>query len=196
MLAAERFLGFALEHPVGSTPLATGLFLAGAKGTASLPDRFQLALDMEASGTVFKLQVIVVEEEAYMTNLFSGEWEKVPKEQIPFRFDFFTESVTALMAGMEDATFVGETNLDGVPAYHIRGVGPTQSLAQLLPGALPDARIPVELWVDKAGGRLLQAQLTGPLVANDQPDTVRVVRLEALEEQPEIEAPDVTPAGG
>ena len=195
MLAAEKFLGFTLEHPVGSTPMATGLFLASAEGTASLPDRFRLALDMEASGTVFKLQVIVVEERAYMTNLFSGEWEPVPKEQIPFRFDFVTQSVTALLSGMEDTTFVGEADLDGITAYHIQGTGPTHALGQLIPGALPDARIPVELWVDKAEGRLRQVELTGPLVAGDELDTVRVVKLESLREPPDIEEPEVVAAG-
>lgn len=195
MLAAEQYLGFALVHPVGSTPLATGLLLAGAEGTASLPDRFQLALDMEASGTVFKLQVIVVEEQAYMTNLFSGEWEPVAKEQIPFRFDFVTESVTALLAGMEDAIYVGEAELEGVAVYHIRGTGPTRALARLIPGALPDDLIPVELWVDKTEGRLRRAQLTGPLVTGDLPDTVRVVHLRSLDAPPDIEEPEVAPAG-
>ena len=194
-LAAEKFLAFALEHPVGSTPLATGLALAGAEGVASLPDRFRLGLDMEASGTVVKLDVIVVEDRAYMTNLFSGAWEPVPKEQIPFRFDFVTESVTVLLAGMGDLTLQGDGDLDGEPVHVISGIGPTGALSRLIPGALPDSTIPVELWVEKTGGRLRQIQLTGPLVTDDLADTIRVVRLEALDEAPEIEEPEVESAG-
>jgi len=194
-LTAEQYLGFVLEHPVGSTPLATGLNLVGSEGVANLPDRFRLALDMEASGTALKLDVIVVGEQAFMTNLFSGTWEPVPKEQIPFRFDFVTESVTALLSGMDDLTLMGDGELDGLPAYVIRGVGPTEALSQIIPGALPDSTIPVELLVDKADGQLRQVQMTGPLVSGDLADTVRLVRLEALEEAPEIEAPEVMPAG-
>ena len=190
-LADEQYLDFTLEHPVGSTPLATGLMLARAEGVASLPDRFRLGLDMEASGTVFKLDVIVVGENAYMTNLFSGAWEPAPKQQIPFRFDFVAESITALLAGMEGPTLMGESDLEGSPAYHIQGAGPTQALSQLIPGALPDATIPVEVWVDKADGRLRQVQLTGPLVTDDLPDTVRVVRVGALDKAPQIEEPEV-----
>ena len=190
-LISDTYLEFVLEHPVGSTPLAAGLVLAGAEGVASLPDRFRLALDMEASGTVVKLDVIVVEDQAYMTNLFSGAWEPVPKEQIPFRFDFFTGSVANLLSGMDEVTLVGDLVLEGDLVYVIRGEGPAEALTQLIPGALPDSTIPVELWVSKADGRLRQVKLTGPLVTGDLPDTVRLVRLEALSEAPEIEAPEV-----
>ena len=190
-LTSDPYLEFVLEHPAGSTPLATGLNLAGAVGVATLPDRFRLALDMEASGTVLKLDVIVVGEEAFMTNLFSGAWEPVLKEQIPFRFDFVTESIGGLLNGIEDAVLVGEADLDGAAAHHIKGNGPTGVLGKLIPGALPDSTTPVELWIDKADGRLRQVQLTGPLVTGDLPDTVRAVRLTALDEAPEIEAPEV-----
>ncbi len=190
-LTLDPYMEFVLEHPVGSTPLARGLNLVGAEGVASLPDRFRLALDMEASGTVLKLDVIVVEEQAFMTNLFSGAWEPVQKEQNPFRFDFVTESMAGLLAGMDDLTLMGDEGLEGEPAYVIRGDGPTEALTQLIPGALPDSSIPAVLWVGKVDGRLRQVQLTGPLVVGDLPDTVRVVRLVALEDEPEIEAPEV-----
>ena len=124
-----------------------------------------------------------------MTNLFSGTWEPVAKEQIPFRFDFVTESVTALLAGMDDLTLLGDGELEDGPAFVIRGVGPTEALAQLIPGALPGSFIPTELWVGKADGRLRQVRLTGPLVAGDLPDTVRLVRLKSLVDEPEIKAP-------
>ena len=194
-LSVEKYLDFTLEHPVGSTPLATGLMLVGAEGVASLPDRFHLSLDMEGSGTVVKLDVIVAGEQAYMTNLFTGEWEPAPKEQIPFRFDFVTESVTALLAGIEEPTLVGESDLEDGPAWRIAGTGPTNTLAPLVPGVLPDSTIPVEVWLDRADGRLRQVRLTGPLVAGDLPDTVRVVRLEALEDAPQIVEPEVADAG-
>ena len=194
-LSSEQNLGFILEHPVGNTPLATGLVLSRAEGTAVLPDRFRLGLDMDVSGTVLKLEVIVVEDAAYMTNLFSGAWEPVAIEQIPFRFDFVTESVAALLAEMKEPRLVSEGSLDEVTAYHIRGMGPTAALSQLIPGTLPDAEFPVDLWVHKAGYRLRKIQLTGPLVVNDLPDTVRVVHLEVLDEAPEITEPEVAQAG-
>ena len=190
-LSSDTHLEFTLEHPAGSTPLATGLNLVGAEGVASLPDRFRLVLYMEASGTVLKLDVIVLGERAFMTNLFGGAWEPVPKEQIPFRFDFVTESVASLLAGMDDLTLMADEELEGGPAYVIHGVGPTEALTQLIPGTLPDSTIRVELWVSKADGRLRQVQLTGPLVAGDLPETVRVVRLKSLGDAPEIEAPEV-----
>lgn len=194
-LAGDQYLGFVLEHPVGNTPLAPGLVLARAEGTAVLPDRFKLSLDMEGSGTVLKLDVIVVEDAAYMTNLFTGTWEPVDKAVIPFRFDYVTGSINALITEMKEPRLVSEGALDEVTAYHIRDMGPTGALSQLIPGTLPDAELSVDLWVHKADYRLRKVQLTGPLVVNDLPDTVRVVHLEALEEPPEIEEPEVAPTG-
>ncbi len=194
-LRSERYLEFVLEHPTGGTPLATGLDLVGAEGVAILPDRFRLELDMEASGTVLELDVIVVGERAYMTNLFGGAWESVPKEQIPFRFDFVTESMTGLLAEMDDPILLGAEELAGLSAYVIRGTGPTVTLAKLIPGVLPDSYVPVELWIDTADGRLRQVRLTGPLVMDDLPDTVRLVRLKALDNAPEIEAPELGMGG-
>lgn len=190
-MLSDPYLEFALEHPVGSTPLATGLNLARAEGVASFPDRLRLALDMEASGAVMKLEIVVAGEQAYMTNLFSGDWESVQKEQIPFRFDLVTESVANLLAGMEDLTLLGDQNLAGKPAYVIRGEGPTAAMARLIPGALSNSTIPIELWLDKGDGRLRQLQLSGPLVTGDLPSTTRVVRLEALDQAPAIAAPGV-----
>ena len=40
-----------------------------------------------------------------------------------------------------------------------------------------------------------QVQLTGPLVAGDLPDTVRVVSLKTPADAPEIEAPEVGMVG-
>jgi hypothetical protein len=158
---------------------------------ASLPDRFRLALDMEASGAVLKLDVIVVGEKAFMTNLFSGAWEPVPKEQIPFRFDFVTESVASLLSEIDDPILLAAGDLEGFPAYVIQGKGPTGTLAKLIPGVLPDSFLPVELWIDRSDGRLRQVRLTGSLVADDLPGTVRLVHLKALEGAPKIETPEI-----
>ena len=194
-LPDEKFLGFTLEHPVGNTPLATGLVLARAEGAAQLPDRFRLFLDMEASGTVFKLEVIVVEDAAYMTNLFSGAWEPTPKEQIPFRFDFVTQSLTALLSDLSGPALVGSEEIDGRQTYHISGMGPTNALARLIPGTIPDSELPVELWVNRDDLRLRRVRLAGPLVTNDLPDTVRQLDLQIPESPPEIEAPETAPPG-
>lgn len=194
-LLAEEFLGFTLGHPVGNTPLATGLVLARAEGAAQLPDRFRLFLDVEASGTVFQLEVIVVKDAAYMTNLFSGAWEPTSVEQIPFRFDFVTQSLTYLLTDLREPALVGIEEIDGRQAYHISGMGPTNALAPLIPGTIPDAELAVDIWVNRDDMRLRRVRLAGPLVTNDLPDTVRQLDLQIPESPPEIEAPETASPG-
>ena len=194
-LVAEESLGFTLEHPVGSTPLATGLVLARAEGVARLPNRFRLFLDMEASGTVFKLEVIVVEDAAYMTNLFSGAWEPTPVQQIPFRFDFVTQSLTSLLSDLREPALLGTEQIEGRRAYHISGMGPASAMAQLIPGTIPDSELLAELWVNRDDMRLRRVRLAGPLVIYDLPDTVRQLDLHIPESPPEIEAPETAMPG-
>ena len=191
LLQSEESLGFTMHHPVGSTPLATGLLLTRAEGVAALPNRFQLNIEIEASGTVFLLGIVVVDDQAYMTNLFSGEWEPAPREQLPFRLESVVESVSALLEAVENPVLSAGHSLEGQAVHYLQGTAPTGTLTQLIPGALPDATIPVQIWLGEEDGRLRQVELTGELVADDHPDTVRVVALEFLDAPPEIEEPEV-----
>ena len=88
-VAAAESLGFVLEHPAGATELAPGLLLVRAEGAANAPDKFRVNLELAASGSFLELAVVGIGERAWMTNLFSGEWEAVSAAALPVRWDDF-----------------------------------------------------------------------------------------------------------
>ena len=189
-LQTEQYLSFVFDHPVGNTPLAPGVALTRAEGLAHLPNRFKVELDMESQGTALRLGIIVLESGAFVTNPVSGEWMPATSpEQVPFQLDLITGLVGAMLGGITGLEPVVEDEFNGDPVYLIRGVTPTAALGQVIPGALPDGQLPVEVLVDPASGKLLQAQMTGALVPGEGADTVRVLRLESLAQPPDISAP-------
>ena len=195
-VAAAESLGFVLEHPTGSTELSPGLLLIRAEGAANTPDRFRLALELEASGSFLELEVIGIGEAAWMTNLFSGEWESVSAAALPVRWDQAGAVFAAAIAAVESPELAGAEPVSdaegGYTAWVIRGMLPGTALAAVLPGTLAEMSVPVTIWADQAERRLPRLRLEGPLVAGDLPEVSRVLTLDLLHPPAEI----VAPAGG
>ncbi len=196
-LLAEKSLAFTLEHPAGGAFLSPGLLLTRAEGVvntpANRPESFSVTLDLETSGSFLQISVIVVEEGAYVTNLFSGEWEPVARERIPFRVDQINRVVADLLTGTQSPELVGVERTEGYDAYRLRGTTSPKALADLIPGAMADSAVPVELWVESTDSRLRKARLTGSLAAGDALDVVRVLTLKARNSPAQIAVPPLPP---
>ena len=189
-LQNQQYMGFVFDHPKGNTPLAPGVALTRAEGVAELPDRYKVEVNMESRGTALRLGVISTGEAAYVTNPMSGEYMPAASaEQVPFQFEYITGLVIAMVGGLAELEPVAEVELDGIQVYFIRGITPTAALGQVIPGAMADGQLPVEVWVNPDSGHLIQAQMTGTLVPGEAEDTVRLLRLEYLAEPPDISAP-------
>ncbi len=198
ILAAE-FLAFSLERQPGESQSGGAsaspvLTLTRAEGTAQIPDRLRMALDIEVSGSFLQIGVIVVGDAAYMTDFFTGEWAPIAKEQVPFFSDNIAQTFAGLIAGIDSPELVDAAPTEEGHTHHLRGTIPTVVLSQVFPGAVPETDLPVDVWVDEAGDRLPKARLTGKVAAGDAADTVRVLLLEVPESPEEIVAPPVSPS--
>ena len=198
ILAAE-FLAFSLERQPGESQSGGAsaspvLTLTRAEGTAQIPDRLRMALDIEVSGSFLKIGVIVVGDAAYMTDFFTGEWAPIAKEQVPFFPDNIAQTFASLIAGIDSPELVDAAPMEQGYTHHLRGTIPTVVLSQVFPGAVPETDLPVDVWVDEAGDRLPKALLTGKVAAGDAADTVRVLLLEVPESPEEIVAPPISPS--
>ena len=198
ILAAE-FLAFSLERQPGESQSGGAsaspvLTLTRAEGTAQIPDRLRMALDIEVSGSFLQIGVIVVGDAAYMTDFFTGAWAPIAKEQVPFFSDNIAQTFAGLIAGIDSPELVDAAPTEEGYTHHLRGTIPTVVLSQVFPGAVPETDLPVDVWVDDAGDRLPKARLTGKVAAGDAADTVRVLLLEVPESPEEIVAPPVSPS--
>ena len=198
ILAAE-FLAFSLERQPGESQsggasASSVLMLTRAEGTAQIPDRLRMALDIEVSGSFLQIGVIVVGEAAYMTDFFTGEWAPIAKEQVPFLSDNIAQTFAGLIAGIDSPEPVDAAPPEEGYTHHLRGTIPVAVLSQVFPGAVPETDLPVDVWVDEEGQRLPKALLTGKVAAGDAADTVRVLLLEVPESPEEIVAPPIPPS--
>ena len=196
---AAEFLAFSLERQPGESQSGSAsaspvLTLTRAEGTAQIPDRLRMALDIEVSGSFLQIGVIVVGDAAYMTDFFTGEWAPIAKEQVPFFSDNIAQTFAGLIAGIDSPELVDAAPTEEGYTHHFRGTIPTVVLSQVFPGAVPETDLPVNVWVDEAGDRLPKARLTGKVAAGDAADTVRVLLLEVPESPEEIVAPPVSPS--
>ena len=194
-LRTVQYLEFSLSHPKGNTPLAPGLALNSVDGKAQVPTHYLIDLVMEAAGSVSPVQVVSVEGDIFMTDPVSGSWFPVPPEAIPFPFAGFHLAIADLMAGPQEPSLVGEAQLEGYTAHHIRATGVTDPLVNLIPGTSPGGQVPMEFWVNQADGKLRQVQVSGALLTDDAPDTVRLIALRYPTEAPQIEAPQLSLPG-
>ncbi len=64
-----------------------------AEGDYSAPDQMQAAVMIVAGGFVAEVQVISIEGEQWMTNLLTGQWEKVPSSWGLDPSDFFDPEI-------------------------------------------------------------------------------------------------------
>ena len=193
-VAAAESLGFVLEHPAGATELSPGLLLLRAEGAANAPDKFRMALELEASGSFLELAVVGIGERAWMTNLFSGEWESVSAAALPVRWDDAAAVFAAAIAAVEAPELAGSERVDdgedGYQVWVIRGMLPRAALAAILPGTQAEGSAAVTLWADREERRLPRLRLDGPLAAGDLPAAARVLTLEELAPAADIVAPE------
>ena len=198
-ILAAGFLAFSLERQPGESQSGGAsaspvLTLTRAEGTAQIPDRLRMALDIEVSGSFLQIGVIVVGDAAYMTDFFTGEWAPIAKEQVPFFSDNIAQTFAGLIAGIDSPEPVDAAPTEEGYTHHLRGTIPPVVLSQVFPGAVPETDLPVDVWVDEAGDRLPMARLTGKVAAGDAADTVRVLLLEVPESPEEIVAPPIPPS--
>ncbi len=217
-VAATESLAFVLEHqsggawispgllltraegvfnrPVAAGPVAAGPDTAGGDTAVNAPGNFRITLDLETSGSFLQVSVIAVEEGVFITNLFSGQWERTEREAVPFRLDNAAQTFAGLISGVQSPELAGEERLavEGYTAYRIRGTLPAAALGQLVPAVLADTAGPdvaVEIWADRAEIRLPRALLAGPLSPGDAAEAERTLTLEALDPPAEITAPEI-----
>ena len=170
---------FNLEHRQGATLLLPGVEMTRVYGEVEVPDRFHLTVEAEVSGTYAEAQIALVDGQAYMTNFITGQWQPVPREALPFNFANLGNTLAGILRAVREPTLLAAETLQGSPAHRIAGKVKSEDLSALVPAAAEGFDVALELWVDEASKLPRQVLITGPVVATDTPDTVRVFTLDA-----------------
>ena len=183
---------FTLEHQIGSTALLPGLVMMKATGVVDIPDGLRLTVEAEVASpqTFVEINVIIVEQQAYMTNFFTGQWQMVPLESLPVNFLDFGQTLAGILEAVTDPALSGVEEIEGRQNQRITGRVPSEALASLVPGAAEGLEVNLELWVDWGDGLLRRVLINGPVVPGDVPETVRLLTIDDVNLPVDIAPPE------
>ena len=182
---------FVLEHLKGATVLIPGfLEMRKASGVVDIPDRFLVKVEAETvrPRSFVEINVVTILDQAYITDLISGEWREVDPDSLPFTLTNLGKTLADIIEAVDAPAFIASERLRGYDTYRIQGRIQSQDLLSLVPGAGEGFDVQLDLWLEQSGSLLLQVLITGKVVSTDQADTVRRLTLD------DINVPvDITP---
>jgi len=192
--SVERLLAlesaeFTLEHQIGTTELLPGIEMSKVYGVADIPDKFSFTVEAEISNTFFETSVVVIGDEAYMTNFLNGQWQEVSKDILPLNFSNLGQTLAGVIESVQRPELVGSELGHDYDAYRIRGLVKSNDLSTLVPNAGDGFDLDLELLVDRNQGLLLQVLIAGQMIDTDVPESVRVLSLDGIDSAVEINAP-------
>ncbi len=188
-LESARFI---LNHEKGSTTLFPGLEMMKAAGLVEIPDRVSLVVEGELAfpRSFIEASFITIGDEAYMTDLLTGDWREVPPETLPVRFADLGRTLADIIGAVEEPTVAGSERLQAYDTYQIEGRIKSEALSSLVPGAGEGFAVDLDLWLEQSRKLLLQVRISGQVLPTDIPDAVRLLTLDEINVPVNITAPE------
>ena len=118
-------------------------------GTVEVPDRAEALLTVTIDGSVTtQLGAIADADGTLLSNPVTGEFEPLPAgvDLDPVQFFDPVGGWQPLIAGLEDAEFVGEEDRGGT-RYHVRGTAPAERIEAVTAGLVRRQDVAVDLWI-------------------------------------------------
>ena len=195
--AAARLLGlnsvaFTLEHQKGTTTILPGLEMSKAEGVVDIPNDFSLTVEAELTliQSYVEISMVVIEQQAYMTDPLSGEWREVSLQLVPVNFTNLGETLADIVEAVDTPVLIGTERLNGRDTHRIRGKILSQDLSGLVPNAGTDFEVVLDVWLEQSNGMLLQALISGKVVPTDIPDALRLLTLDDFDVPVDIKRPE------
>ena len=118
-------------------------------GTVEVPDRAEALLTVTIDGSVTtQLGAIADADGTLLSNPVTGEFEPLPAgvDLDPVQFFDPVGGWQPLIAGLQDAEFVGEEDRGGT-RYHVRGTAPAERIEAVTAGLVRRQDVVIDLWV-------------------------------------------------
>ena len=182
-MAALGSLAFALEHEEGRSPIMPGVEAERVEGVVALPDRASLRVDAIATalGMFVSLEIVIEGTEASMTDPLTGAPRRLEAASLPFDFLDLGVTLGDIVRRVEGPAFATVEEVDGSPGRWISGAVLGRDLTALIPSAVADATVRLEVWVGE-DHLVRRVRIDGPVVAGDAPGVVRALTFRAFDE--------------
>src|SRR5262245_2963871 len=145
--AAVKTFHFALDHENGSTALPLGLRLIEADGDIVMPDRLAADVKAKLASTNVSVKVIGIDNESWMTNPFSRDWQRLPSGFSIWEATDPAAFVNTVARSIKDPKVVGTESVGGVNCQKISGKLDSAALRTAFRSAAPGTTLDVDVWV-------------------------------------------------
>lgn len=184
---------FVLEHPEGGTPMLDVLLIQDAEGDVVKPDRLAVEFGGVFGGNIYiKANFISIGPDNFMTNPFSGAWERVPAEINPIAFFSPERGITNITTSLQKLEILDSDDESGL---RIAGLLPPQALSFIFGETMTSDDssasdwVSVELTLDAETYLIRKVRIEGRITEAEPPGTVREITLSGFNNPPEIEPP-------
>lgn len=142
--------------------------LKSADGDLIRPNKVSLSAKASVGPVNAQIKFIQIGDDAYLTNILSGKWEKAPSG---FAYDprlVFDQDrgVSAILGKVTGWTLIGNEKVNGADTQHIRGPVPTATVNDLVSSSLRGDFVDVDLFVEGKNSDAVR------LVLSEQPVAV------------------------
>jgi hypothetical protein len=202
--AAVQAFHFELSTPRGQTQFAENVTLLSLIGDVQRPDRFQAVAVVDATIAQMELTMIGIGTTIWVSDPLSAEPAFI---EIEFGDDLSGEGASladlmnpdrlllAAVGAVEEPVSAGQDEIDGVPTTRVNGIARFDELQEAGLTGTPIAGatilgepLQVAIWIDE-DYLVRQLDVYGPMLATEDPNTVRRLKLSAFDEPIDIQPP-------
>ena len=207
-MADVQSFHFEVSTPRGETQFAESLTLLELSGDVQRPDRFQATALVDAAIARLELNVIGIGTTIWVTDPLASEPSYIELGgggmfdsgggEGPSFLDMVNPDrmLLAAVGAVENPTIAGQDTIDGVTTTRINGTTALEALTGRDMSGTPMAGmtlsgepLQVAIWIDEANV-VRQLDIYGPLLSTEAPNTVRRLKLSAINEPIDIQPPE------
>ena len=193
-LAAEGFesllyFHFEMTHEGGGTPIALGLEMDQVEGDIAAPDRMKATIQAQVRGLFLEVSAITIGDDTYITNPFTGEYEKLTNGITGGGFFDPAKGISAIIREAIGPILLPDDTLDGTPVYHLAGSIRSEDLKSISPDATEGFMLGAEIWIGKEDFLIRKLVLEGRITQDEKENITRTILVSGFDEPVTIDAP-------
>lgn len=140
------------------------ILLSEAEGDLARPDSVTANARVSVSIATVNVNITVIGEDAYMTNLVTGNWEEAPGDfnynpALLFNPD---DGLGPIMQDIRNAELDGTEEINGRQAHRVTGLVTDDQIEDITAGSIVGDDIDVTIWVAEDNHEVLRLYLSAP----------------------------------
>lgn len=164
--------------------------LISAEGDLARPDAVEATARVDVTVATVPVELIVIGEDAYLTNFISGNWERAPDDfsYNPALLFNDTDGLGPIMEDIQNPELDGTESVDGRSAHRVTGIVTEEQIDDITAGSISGENIDVTLWIAEDNFEVLRLVISAPPI-EDTGETTWDLTFTDHNADVEIEAP-------